>query len=149
MPYKFELENVLNFRNHVEDSLKAEYAGIEQTMENEKKLFEEKKNKQKKQIASMQRKMKTGLLSSECIAYSAYIETSSQNLKSGKERILEIKRKLDEKRDDLIKAVKNRKILEKLKSKRRQTYKTTQEKIELSQLDEFALNKHTRRLESE
>jgi len=146
--YKFELESVLDYRKHIEESIKRELGEIQQSVKKETDRFINQSEEKKKVIYSAQDKMRNGALSSECIMYSMFIDIISLKLVAQKKIIQAIKQQRNQKREELIQAVKKRKILEILKEKRINEYKVMEKQRDLKSLDEFGKNQFLQRMEA-
>jgi flagellar FliJ protein len=146
--YKFEFDKILEIRKHIENSIYAELNAVEKLLDDEKKRF--KNNKEKRQDLSnlIQEKLSNGASSDEYLLYSSFISKINLNLEMNIKSISEIEEKRNNKRQELINAVKNRKSLENLKIKRTNEYMKTMQKIETSNLDDFASSQYTRRMDN-
>ena len=146
--YKFELENVLEVRKHIEDSLKSDLGAIEHMIKMEKSSIDASKRKKEKLAQNMQDKLNKGASSSEYLLFSGFINKINQDIETQYFNLMKTEEKRNSKRDELLTAVKNRKALETLKEKRAAEYKLKQEKIELHNLDDFSSIHHTRQMEA-
>lgn len=146
--YKFELENVLDVRKHVEDSLKSELSSMEQLIRKEKIRMNDYLMKKAKLSQTIQKKLSSGATSNEYLLFCGFINKINQDIDVQTNKVIETEQKRDTKREELINAVKNRKALEILKEKRTTEYKVNQNRIELHNLDDFSSIQHTRRMEA-
>ena len=146
--YKFELENVLEVRKHIEDSIKSEIGAIEHAIRVEENAIHETLHKKDKIAQNFEKKCEKGATSGEYLLFSGFMDKINQNIKSRMIGLRETEDQRDHKRGELLLAVKNRKALEKLKEKRAAEYKLKQEKIEMNNLDDFSSIQHLRQMES-
>jgi len=136
--YKFPLGAVLKHRKFLEENLQKELGLLKRVLVDERKKFAGFKKARKEFSGELQKKRKKGITISETLLYVRYNEQLSRQLDKQKERILEAEKDVDKKREDLIGAMKNRKVLEKLKEKGWETYRRNLMKKELNFMDEMA-----------
>lgn len=147
--HKFELENVLNYRAHLEETKKSEFNEIKRTVEAEKKSLKENISKIYTLSKDMEEKMHTGIPIKECRIYFSCIDHLHQILIDKKQKLDGLNNKLSSKKNELIHAVQDRKIIEKLRENRIRDAKYRENRDEINILDEFStqrnLNRHTER----
>jgi flagellar protein FliJ len=136
--YKFELENVLNYRIHVEETIKIEFNGIEKNVEMENRRYDQNREEIKRLASDIERKMQKGILLKECSIYFSCIDHMHQSLMDQKKIIDQLTEKLSIKRDELILAVQNRKIIDKLREHQNRDAICHENKKEIAMLDEFS-----------
>ena len=86
----------------------------------------------------LQEKQTDGRPASEIKLYIDFVEQLSKEMEAQKQNVLEAERNFSLKRQDLIAAMKKRKILDRLKEKGLQAYEREQLKKERNVLDEVA-----------
>jgi flagellar protein FliJ len=147
--HKFELENVLNYRVHLEETRKTEFNEIKRTVEIENRCFKENVSKFHGLSKDMEEKMQTGIPIKECRIYFSCIDHLHQTLIDKRKMMDGLNNKLSKKRDELIQAVQDRKIIEKLRENRIRDTIYRENKEEINSLDEFSTqrnwNRHTER----
>lgn len=141
--FSFRLQSVLNLKKQREDNLKNELGKAMRILEEEKRrlailecslnsLVEEFNNKAKK---STVRKL---------IEYKEYLTLLACNIKVQKENVNCAAHNVDKVREELLQAVKERQILDKLKEKKKEEYYTEQTRIEQKAIDEIVSYNHTK-----
>ena len=143
--YKFLLEPVLNHRSFIVENLQKELAILEKILSGEKRNLRSYKKAKYEFLSELQKKEEEGVTISEIVLYSSFVERLSMDIIEQRERIVEAVRKVNQKRDDLIEAMKKMKMLEKLKEKERKAYRQEVMKKEQRFLDEVATNRFTPR----
>ena len=145
--FKFDLENILELRKHFEDAIQSQLSAISQLLKAEEETITALIGNKEDLHSVMEEKFKTGATSNDYRVYAACIEKIDLDIILHARKIKEIEKKRDQKRDELAEAVKKRKALERLKENKRTAYKAEQEKIELTNLDDFAGQQFIRKME--
>jgi flagellar FliJ protein len=143
--YKFPLEPVLKHRSFIVENLQKELAILEKILSGEKRKLRSYKKAKYEFLSELQKKEEEGVTISEIVLYSSFIERLSTDIVEQRERIVEAVKKVNQKRDDLVEALKKMKVLEKLKEKEGKAYRQEVLKKEQHFLDEVATNRFTRR----
>lgn len=135
--FKFNLEPVLSLREKIEDSKKRELgeATIHQENVYKEKLSLEQKMHQALLEVKHPKQQTIDVASMKAYNhYSAYMEKSIQ---AKEEQLKEAKRLVDEKRQDLLEAVKDRKILENLKAIHKEAFIEEEKRDEQRIMDDM------------
>ncbi len=143
--YTFKFEALLKHRIFLEDRLKKEFASIQRELAMEKNILEGKKSKQESTILELDHRKKDGMNAKEITMFQRFISCLSSEIKQQDKIVMDLDAKLEEKRDMLIEAGKNRKILEKLKERGIKAYKTRLLKEEFNFVNEIAVNRYHRK----
>lgn len=137
-PYKFSMEKILNLREDLEKDKMEKMVVIQNELEIQKKVLqqlldEEDKIKNQGKVFSNIQDLKQKTL---------YKSMIKKEIEKQDDVIEDTKKVLDEKRNDLIEAQKDRKIMEKLKEKGFEEYKIQTQLEEQKELDEIAVLKY-------
>ena len=136
--YRFNLESLLNYRRYQEEILQKELAEFKnQLVEHEQHLRQMKQARRKNSLELHQRQKKGGTVSG-LILYFRYLERLTADIDKQKQRVVQTKKRFEQKRRELLEIVKKRKTLEKLKEKGFKTFEQQQLKKERNFLDEVA-----------
>lgn len=138
--YRFNLEPVLNHKSFIEEQLQKELALFKAIVEDEKNHLINLKKTKKKLSGELQEKQKHGTSISETILYIKFIEQLLNAMEKQQIKLFEAEKRLEKKRDELIEAMKNRKILEKLKEKKENEYWEEVSKDDQDFMNEVAIN---------
>jgi flagellar FliJ protein len=144
--YKFPLEPVLRHRSFIEENLQKELAMLKNMLSIEKKKLGSYRKARYEFLSELQKKEKEGITISEIVLYFSFIERLSNDIVKQRDRIFEAEKKVDQKRSELIDAMKNRKILEKLKEKKGEAYRQEVMKKEMRFLNEVAVDRFNRKI---
>jgi flagellar protein FliJ len=138
--FKFKLNAVLDMRKRIEDQRKKELAELKELLRREQVMLHTLDKKRKDALEHM-KQQQTGLMNiSDFMNYYTYLNDCREKIISQISLIKELIAHVDNKREDLICAAKDRKIIEKLRENQYQEFKDTMEKIETKMLDEIATN---------
>jgi len=136
--YQFNLEPLLNHRRYQEEVLQKELAGLKIRLTAEKEKLGVLRQKKRNTIQQLQKTQSAGRPASEIKLYVDFIERLSKETEAQSRKVLEAERKFNQKRQDLIAAMKKRKTLDRLKEKGLQVYEQKQLKKERNFMDEVA-----------
>ena len=136
--YQFKLEPLLNHRRYQEDVLQKELADLKKRLQSEQHQLHNLKKKKRLNVHLLEARQQQGRPASELKLYVDFIDYLTTELKNQAERVVEVQRRVDATRQELIAAMKKRKVLEKLKEKGRHAYDRNQFKKERALLDDVA-----------
>lgn len=136
--YQFNLEPLLNHRRYQVEILQKELADLKIRLDAQKDKLWLLRQKKRNTVLLLQEKQTDGRPASEIKLYIDFVEQLSKEMEAQKQNVLEAERNFSLKRQDLIAAMKKRKILDRLKEKGLQAYEREQLKKERNLLDEVA-----------
>lgn len=137
--YKFKHESVLNYRSQVEDNLKKEYLELQSALTKEETTLLECKDTHA--LKSDEMLVKEAMSPDEIDNFRAYLKFLKYRMSQSSLSIVKINEEMDMKREELMDASKDKKILEVIKDKGRVEYIKAEAKSEQSISDEFSINK--------
>jgi flagellar FliJ protein len=141
--FKFRLQPLLNIKIQLEDSAKNELGKAVHRLEEEKEKARLLVLNREKYISEFQQKTSSFIRIDELKGYSLYISKLAKNIELQNKNVKEASDNVDKYREDLIKIVKERKILEKLKEKKYNEYLSELGKDEQRRIDEIVSYKYT------
>jgi flagellar FliJ protein len=136
--YRFNLEPLLNHRRYLEEVLQKELADLKIRLDAETGKLWALREKKRKTVLQLQEKQIDGRPASEIKLYVDYLEQLLKEMEAQRKKALEAERLFSLKRQDLVAAMKKRKILDRLKAKGLQAYEQEQLKKERNFMDEVA-----------
>lgn len=119
--FNFKLERVLNYKETLENEKKSKFAQAKQKLAKEESLLDDyykHKNLIVKEKNSVSIKIKAG----ELVLYNSYIDTINKRIENQKIIVTRTKGELEKAKDEMINAVKEKKIFQKLKENKYQEY---------------------------
>lgn len=134
MKFNFRMERVLNYKETIENHKKNQYGTAQQNLNNEEKKLDDinqyKENlKNEKNLSSI--KTNAGNLA----MYNNYINDITIEIKSQEKIVVEIKEKVEEAKEEMVHAVREKKIFEKLKENEYEKYLYEIQKQEEKEVD--------------
>jgi flagellar FliJ protein len=142
--YRFRLQSVLDHRQLIEDNIKKELAEIrQQAIENQNKL-ELLREKEIHTMHALKQEQAQGLSSDAVVAYQRFLRDLSRRITQQRQAIAAIHTQEDEKKEELLEAMKKRQILERLKEQGMDRYNQNILKKERDFIDEIAVNQFVR-----
>jgi flagellar FliJ protein len=143
--FRFRLERVRALRERAEDEAKEAFAGAmlervrsEQEMEDAAQRVVNAREAQLDAAAAP-------ISATELMARQAYLERSERAHQASKDDLNRRDQVVEQRRDELTEAARDRQALERLKENRRLEFVREQERIEAANLDEIALNSFRRK----
>jgi flagellar protein FliJ len=137
--FKFALEALLNNRLHQEEIIQKELAVCACEVRDEKMILTRMQQDKEKTVAEIQQKQLRGIAISEHILYANFLEGLARNMAVQQEKVKESEKKFDQKRDDLIDAVKKRKTIDNLREKGLAAFSRKMLKLDQDFLDEVGI----------
>ncbi len=137
----FKLEQVLVYRGEIEKACKQEFAAAKQGLEKaHDDLIREEGyvNELTQEFCSRQQEL-------ECIdemrMYSDFFARKREEIKTQKELVEQLDRVMNDRREDLLDATKDKKVLESLKQKKFDVFRQEMKQKESNFLDEISIQK--------
>lgn len=143
--FNFKLEKVLNYKETVENEKKTKFAQIKQRLHKEESLLDD-YYKQKKSIIEEKNSFNENIKAGELYLYNLYIDTINKKIERQKSIILKTKEELNKAKDEMLNAVKEKKIFEKLKENKYEEFISEQEKEEEKIVDNLVSYKTATRI---
>jgi len=137
----FKLEAVLNVKRQQEENIKNELGKAIQRLEAEKQKLARLERNKEEIIDEFNNKAKKTTVH-KLIEFNSYLSLLKSKISRQKERVNKAALDVDKIREELVKAVQERKILEKLKEKKYDEYLIEQKKLEQKTNDEIVSYKH-------
>lgn len=139
--FSFRLQPVLNIKSQREDQLKNELGKAIRRLEDEKRKLRELEDELNRLSAKFNEKARKATVK-KLIEYKEYLSLLVPKIRSQKENVNCAALNVDKVREDLLKAVKERQILEKLKEKKKEAFLLEEKELEQKINDEIVSFKH-------
>ena len=143
--YKFRLESVLRHRKLIEEDLQKKLGALKRQLFDEKERLSHFEQVRNRFSGELQQKQVKSISVSDILLYTGFIQQVSKEIEKQSEKIVEAQENLDQKREELIGAMKNRKMIDRLKEKGLKAHMKEISKKELSLINEVAINIFNRR----
>jgi flagellar FliJ protein len=136
--FKFRMEQMLNIKRQMEESIKNDLANAIRVVELEKEKLNSLTTQKNDSIEQFRELMGKGVSVQKMKEYNAFIDSLENRMTSQKKAIIEAETVADKIRERLVQVVKEKKMLEKLKEKKFEEWKFEQQKKEELALGEIA-----------
>jgi flagellar FliJ protein len=138
---QFELEQVLKYRLEVERLRKQEFAAARQGFEYaHEQLEREEAHNQDLSLEFSHRQGELGCIE-ELRRYSDFFARKRMEIKSHREQVDQLGRVMNERRDTLMNATRDKKVLESLKERKAHEFRLEMDQKEQAFMDEIAIQK--------
>jgi flagellar FliJ protein len=138
---KFELEQVLNYRREIEKVRKLDFVSAKLELEHANEVL----NQQESHVDKLTKEFSTRQTELNSIEemrrYVDFFARKREDIKNQKERIDQLGSIMSDKRDDLLDATRDKKVLESLKEKKAREFKLEMAQKERTFLDEISIQK--------
>ena len=138
--YKFSLEPVLKYRKLLEEDIQKDFAVLKRQLLDEKVRLSNFEQVRDRFSGELQQKQVKSISVSDILLYTDYLQEVSREIGKQSEKILEAEKRVDQKREELVGAMKNRKIIDRLREKGLKTHVQEVSKKEQDLMNEVAVN---------
>ena len=138
--YKFSLEPVLKYRKLLEEDLQKDFAVLKRQLLDEKVRLSNFEQVRDRFSGELQQKQVKSISVSDILLYTDYLQEVSKEIKKQSKRILEAEKSVDQKREELVGAMKNRKTIDRLREKGLKAHVQELSKKEQGLMNEAAIN---------
>lgn len=137
----FELHQVLNYRTDLERLRKQEFAAARQDLDQASDKLEQQRNEASTLAQDFAERNSQLNSVVELQLYADFFTRQREEIKQQQERVEALDRILENRRDDLVQATKDKKVLEALKEKKTLQFRQEMQRKERDFLDETAVQK--------
>jgi len=138
---KFELEQVLNYRKEIEKVRKLDFVSAKLELEHANDVLNQHEShvdELTKEFCTRQKELNNV---EEMRRYADFFARKREDIKNQKERIDQLGNVMSDRRDDLLDATRDKKVLESLKEKKAREFKLEMAQKERAFLDEISIQK--------
>lgn len=135
--FNFRLESVLKLKTQIEDNAKNNLAQATQALERQKKYLNELESIKEETINSLNSQVDKGIPVYKVKDYNSFFALMKNKISNQKENVNNAQNDVDINREALIKAMQERKVLERLKEKKYEEFLKEQYKTEQLLIDEL------------
>lgn len=143
--YHFKLQTVLDHRQFIEDNLKKELVEIRQQYMAAENVREQLNINAEKTAVRLKEEQADGLPSDQVVAWHHYMRTLSDQIRTQIQLIAKLIEQIARKQAEVLEAMKNRQMLEKLKERGIERYDQEMLRKEMEFINEIAVNQYARR----
>ena len=143
-PDKFRFESLLKYRTFIEETMKTELSALAERLDMEEKELLTLKEIWKQAVEDLKERQARQVPSHEILMYHNYLHQISLEIEIQQKKVGEAKSAYNEKRELLVNAAQERKIVEKLREKDGLERKEKNSRAEKKAMDETAKNRFVR-----
>ena len=143
--FKFKLQSVLEYRLNMEEKILNEFSDIRRYLEEQKAVLRTLVSERESLINDLRNMQRVMMRADDIATLVAYIENLREKEKEQKNVIHQVKEAVEQKRKELVEAVKNRKVMENLRDKHAEAYQKDFNEMEQKNSDEMSVLKYGRR----
>lgn len=140
--FRYSMENILDYRKNIEEDEKQKFSRLQREHIRQSDILKDLEKKLKKTMHSL---YKSNSNTIQLKDQQKYIDFLSQRKEIKKQNLKDLKVELDKKREEMVFAQRDRKIIEKHKEKSLGEHKDRIEQVEQKNIDEMALYMYMRR----
>lgn len=138
--FTFGLDTVLDYKNQVLSNLKLEHGKIIAELNQQEAILEDLKNQYYNYVREFNEKKVTGMTVIEARAFEMYIKQIDDQIKFQNQKIAQIRKLEEKKRQEVVESRKEAAAIEKLKEKKIEQYNKEARKKEEQFIEEFVSN---------
>ena len=142
--FRFSLDSVLSYKQQVLDALKGEHAMILLQVRGQEETLEAVRNEYREYNDEYCLRKTEGMTITDAIMYQNGLRVLEKDIERETEKLAGLRRKEEDKRNEVIEAKKETSSLEKLKDKKLEVYQKAVQKSEESFIEEFVLSARAR-----
>lgn len=143
--FVFSLQSVLDYRKNIEEKIHNEFSEKKRELELEELKLINLINERADLIGELRKMQNKSLPVDDIARYISYVEQVRENEKKQRITIAQVSEELEVKRNELLEAVKKRKIMERLKERHAEEYIIAARALEQKNSDEMAVLRFGRR----
>ena len=143
--FKFKLQSVLEYRLNVEEKVQGEFSDVKRCLEEQKAVLNALVQERENLMNELRAMQRNNIKADDIATLVAYVENIREKEKNQLDVIRQATEKVEAKRQELVEAVKNRKVMENLRDKHADEYKRNVNELEQKNSDEMAVLKFGRR----
>jgi len=138
--YKFSLEPVLKHRKLLEEDVQKDFAILKRQLFDERERLLHLEQKKNRFSEELQEKQTKDINVSDILLYTDFIQQVSKEIEKQSKKISETEKNVEQKREELVGAMKNRKTIDRLRGKGFKAYVQELSKKDQDLMNEAAIN---------
>jgi len=144
--FVFKLQSVLDYRKRIEEKILGEFSGIKRELQEEKLLLRNLIMERESLIDELRNMENKSMQADDIALYVSYVEQMRENEQKQKQVVARVEEQLEIKKKELLAAVTQVKVMERLKERHTEEYETAARAFEQKTSDEMSVLKYGRRV---
>lgn len=146
--FRFSLETVMEYKQQVLDSLRAEHGAILARVRRQEELIEELEADYRALAGEFNQRKLEGISILDAMKYEQYLRSSERQLEAAYARLEELRKQEEAKRSEVVEAKKETSSIEKLRERKLEGYNKAVQKSEEAMIDEFVMTRRAMEAQS-
>ena len=142
--FTFSLDSVLSFKEQALDALRGEHAAILLQVRQQEERLETVKKEYRDYNGEYCRRKSEGMTIMDAMMYESGLRVLENDIERETERLAQVRKREEAKRDEVVEAKKETSSLEKLREKKLDIYQKAVQKSEETLLEEFIISARSR-----
>jgi len=143
--FKFKLQSILEYRVNIEEKILNEFSDLKRDLEEKRAVLKALVTERESLMNDLRNMQSVTMRVDDIAALVAYVENIRMKEKEQKNILHQAKEKVEKKRQELMEAVRNRKVMENLRDKHAAEYQKNLNELEQKNSDEMSMLKLGRR----
>lgn len=143
--FKFKLQSILEYRVNIEEKILNEFSDLKRDLEEKRAVLKALVTERESLMNDLRNMQSVTMRVDDIAALVAYVENIRMKEKEQKNILHQAKEKVEKKRQELMEAVRNRKVMENLRDKHAAEYQKNFNELEQKNSDEMSMLKFGRR----
>jgi len=143
--FKFKLQSILEYRVNIEEKILNEFSDLKRDLEEKRAVLKALVAERESLMNDLRNMQSVTMRVDDIAALVAYVENIRMKEKEQKNILHQAKEKVEKKRQELMEAVRNRKVMENLRDKHAAEYQKNLNELEQKNSDEMSMLKFGRR----
>ena len=146
--FRFSLDTVLDYKQQVLDSLRAEHGAILTQVREQERLIEELEAEYQQMDGEFAQRKLEGIAILDAMKYEQYLRAMERQIQLALEDLAQLQKKEEAKRAEVVTAKQDTSSIEKLREKKLDHYKKAMQKNEEAMIDELVSTKRVMEAQS-
>ena len=142
MPFRFSLEEVLDYRRTLEETRRREMAEVLQQVERVEGLIEQARERHREQRAEMSELSRRGMRPADQELYLNYLQGLDMLIEKSVAYLADLRRELERRRELLRYAVNQRRVMDELRKEEHREYRLEESRAETREFDDIAVRNY-------
>lgn len=143
--FQFRFQSILEYRKALEDRIQSDFAEGRRLLEIREKSLDELRAEKTRRMETLRSMDRMRVAPPDVLFLASYIRFLNEAESREENAISEMKASLEEKRKELVAAMKDRKIMEELRKRHLTAFQVSEKMLENRNLDEIGVTRYRKR----
>ncbi len=142
MPFRFSLQEVLDYRHRIEEVRQAEMEQMRRQVEEVRGLIQQARQQRANYRSELNEQVQQGKSFAHQQIYLNYLKAMDLLIERSEEHLLQLQRELERRRVRLVQASRDRQVMDELKKDERKQYLIDEQRLQTKEYDEIAVRNY-------